>query len=492
MPTVEAIRNAWFQVVVVRLREPALVLVEADLPAGITQVELGLVADFQAPVPNWGPLIVEGLTEAEFARSQFDESSRQFRIQVVDGALRGNEGKRALLRPGSAYTVAVGYDVAVTGLDDRGQPDTGSAVLASNQAQQFRFQTQADPPARLDPWVMATDPAPAEQFFFYGEPLRVIFAHNAVRKLYAAYGRELHAVVKAASGHHPPGGPGLDPSRVSLVSTVVQPQGLPALVETPFESALRAAIADQPCVTAENQTERHERLTLTMQLEPLTDYILDLEAQPAVGDPSYPLFRWHFSTGRYESMAALAAATAAAPVRHRRLADPSALLGLSGVPAAGSVQQVADDALEQALRAARWGELARPAAPRPTVIWQDGAGGGPPQPVALLLETPEPLWRARGVPQEVQDGQGTSRYQLVPQAWLDVIETPPAAPLVVRLVHSTDGGRTLAMLGPAARGGTLNLALRRTHHPLFEDDTVSTIASLVSAVLTAAPWEELP
>ncbi len=489
MPAVDAIRNAWFQVFVARLHEPALVLVEAELPTSAAQVELGLIADVQAPTPTWGLLIVEGLTEAELARYSFDVSSRQSKITVVAGALHGDEGKRALLRPGSTYTVAVSYDVAVTGLDDTGQPDGGAAVLVPDQVQHFRFQTQADPPARLDPWVMATDPAPAEDFFFYGDPLRVVFAHNAVRKLYRAYGRALHAVVKAASGKHPPAGPGLDPFRVSLANTVVPPQGLSALVETPFESALRAAIVDQPCVDANRQTDRHERITLTMKLEPLTDYILDLEAQPAVGDPSYPLFRRRFSTSRYASMPALAAATFATPLRHRRLADPSALLSLSGVPAAGPVQRVEDDRLEQALRAARWGELARPSTPRLTVIWKDGA---PPQPIALLLETPEPLWRSRGVPREVQDGQGTKRYQLVPQTWLDVVETPPAAPLVARLVHSTDGGRTLAVLTPNARGGTLSLALRRTHHPLFEGNAASTTAALVAAVLTAAPWEELP
>ena len=57
-----------------------------------------------------------------------------------------------------------------------------------------------------------------------------------------------------------------------------------------------------------------------MKLDPLTNYVLDLEAQPAVGNPSYPLFRRNFGTSRYESMQAFAVAASAAPVRHRRLA----------------------------------------------------------------------------------------------------------------------------------------------------------------------------
>lgn len=490
MTAVEAVRNAWFQVFVGPMGEPALVLFEAALPEGTTQVEIGLATDFQTEWPNWGLLIVEGETEAEFLRSSFDEEDRKRRIEVVDGALGADQAKRALLLPNATYTVTVGYDVEVTGVDDKGDPKENEVKKATGMQQQFRFKTDDQPPARLDPWVMATDPVPAEDFFFYDDPLRVVFATNATRKLYKAYGRDLFAVVKAASGQHPQPAPGFDAARVRLSDAAVAPKGIVAMAMTPFESSLRAAVADQPCVNAGNVTDRHERITLKLKLEPLTGYLLDLEAQPAASDPSYPMFRRHFSTSRYAGMAALAAAVAQTAVQHRRVADASPLTALAARNPGTPVLPLRDLELEQTLRALRWGDLARPAGPRLTVIWQDGAGGAPPRPFALLLETPEPLWRWRQVPVEVTDSHGTRRYQLQPQPWLDVVETPAGGPLVSRFVHSTDGGRTLVMLQPAARGGTLTLALRRTHHPLFEGDQAAETAALAAITLAMAPWED--
>ncbi len=92
-----------------------------------------------------------------------------------------------------------------------------------------------------------------------------------------------------------------------------------AVARTPFGSALGNALVGQPCINTSSEGNRHERVTLTMQLEPLTDYILDLEAQPAASNPAYPPFRRHFTTSRYASMAELAADVApdsrAAPPR---------------------------------------------------------------------------------------------------------------------------------------------------------------------------------
>jgi hypothetical protein len=146
--------------------------------------------------------------------------------------------------------------------------------------------------------------------------------------------------------------------------------------------------------------------------------------------------------------------------------------------------------MEQMLRALAWGDLARPGVPHLVVIWQDGAGGATPRPVAVLLDTPEPLWRSRNVPVEVTDQNGIHRYQLQPRPWLDLVEQPGAAPLITRFLCSNDGGRTLIMLQPTARGSTLNLLLRRTHHPLFEGDTAIESSPLAKVSLAMAPWED--
>jgi hypothetical protein len=80
--------------------------------------------------------------------------------------------------------------------------------------------------------------------------------------------------------------------------------------------------------------------------------------------------------------------------------------------------------------------------------------------------------------------------QMVAEPWLDVVAAPAAAPLIQSLVRSTEGGRTLALLNPGARGGLLALLLRRLYHPLFEGSRPADSWPLATADLANAPWEE--
>ncbi|AIQ11505.1 hypothetical protein [Paenibacillus durus] len=496
-PLTEGACNFWFHSLSVIAERAKLVLYEADLPDDTAQIEIGLSKDFCdcdsnkiGLLPNWGLLIIEGLLEAEFLRFSYDKEAVKRNIDVVNGALGADQGKRALLRPDAIYTVDLTYDVEVADNDGNGNPKEGDIQKQTGQRQQFRFKTDTKPPERLDPWVLATDPGPVQNFFFYGDPLRVVFATNATRKLFKVYNQELFAVVKAASGKHPQAAPGFDAAVAKLGNSVFPPLGIAAVAMTPFESSLREALAGQPCLNVSNQTAAHERVTLKMKLEPLTDYILDLEARPSAAAPVHPMFRRHFSTSRYESMEALAADVNKTQVQHRRIASTAPLAMLAAQNPGPSVLQVSDLDIENALRRARWGDLARLVSPHLTVIWKDGALGTPPQPFALLIETTEPLWRWRDVPQEVTDSHGTRRYQLQPVTWLDVIETPAGVRLVSRFVRSSGGGRTLVVLKPSARGGTLSLALRRTYHILFEGYTAVKTASLTTVSLAMAPWED--
>ncbi len=488
---VAGVHNSWWQLFNGLFREAPLIFFATELPPGTTQVEIGLVDDLQAETPHWGLLVIEGQTEAEFLRFSFDDENRKQSIEVVNGALHADEAKRALLHPNALYTVALTYDVAVTDADEKGNPREDKVATLADQQQQFRFQTDDQPPDRLDPWVLATAPAAAQNYFFYGEPLLVVFATNATRKLFQAYGnRDLFAVVKAASGKHPPVAPGFDAAKVNVAMSLIAPESIAAVAITPFESALRSALVDHDCIDLEQGTLRQERITLQMKLEPLTDYILDLETQPAASPSAYPMFRRHFSTSRYASMRALADDVAQAPLQHRRVANPTLLRDLTAQSPGSLILSVRNLEFEAALRGARWGDLVRRAQPRVTVLWLDGVGGAAPKPLAVLLETPEPLWRWRDIPAEVTDAHGVQRYQLQPQAWLAVVETPAGESLVARFVHATDGGRTLVVLKPNTRGSTLALALRRSHHQLFEGDTTAENATLVTASLAMAPWED--
>jgi hypothetical protein len=491
--TTQAVLDAWFEMYAGMFGEPPLVFLEAPLPDGSVQIEIGAVEDVDGPDRYWGLLLVEGATLGEVRRFQFDDEQRSATIKVVNGALNHDEGKRALLLPDATYTLSVAYDVRMAELDEKGnrqpQKDDNDQEIVVPGEQRFRFKTDGAPPQRLDPWILATDPGPYQRAFFWGDPLRVVFATAAARRLYQSYGRELFARVRAASGKHPEPAPGFAPARVNLASPVVQAKLLPAAATTPWESAMREVLADEPCVNLADETDRHEQVAIPLQLEPLTDYILDIEAEPAAGDPAHPLFRRHFTTSRYRDVPALAAAVAGSAPRHRRLADIAPLAALGG-GAAGMLTLVRDLDIESALRAVRWGDLSRPAAPQVTAIWQDGPPGQPAQPVAVLLETPEALWRWRDVPAEATDAYGRRRYVLQPAPWLEVAETPTPAPVAAGFVSSAGGGRTLVLLQPNARGATLHLLLKRIHHPLFEGDSAVHTATLATVSLAAAPWEE--
>jgi len=491
--TTQAVYNAWYHAYVGEFGEPPLVFLEAPLPAGAAQVEIGAIVDVEDfPDRYWGILLAEGATQGEMRRFQFDDEHRRDTIRVIDGALHHDDGRRALLIPGATYTLTAEYDVRTADVDDqdRTRPKQDENGFKLDEIQQrFQFKTDSAPPDRLDPWVLTTDPAPYQPAFFWGDPIRVVFATGTARKLYQAYGRELFARVRAASGKHPQQAPGFAPARVNLASPVVQTRRLPPVAMTPWESAIREMLADQPCLNLTDEIDRHEQIAIPLQLEPLTDYILDIEAEPTAGDPVHPLFRRHFTTSRYRDMPALAAAVAGSPTRHRRVADATPLAAL-GAGAAGKLAVVRDLDIEAALRAVRWGDLARPTAPQVTLIWQDGLAGDPPQPMAVLLEAPEALWRWRDVPVSTTDAYGRRRYTLQPAPWLEVAEAPAAVPVSEGFVSSAGGGRTLVLLRPNARGATLSLLLKHIHHPLFEANNAVETATLATVSLSAAPWEE--
>jgi hypothetical protein len=422
------------------------------------------------------------VTEAEFARRAFDETRERNRVEVVDGALGADQSKRALLHPNSVYSVAVEYAVAVAAADDKGNLDPKSIETADRPPQIFCFRTDAEPPRRLDTLVMATAPDQNEEAYFYRDPIRVVFSTGETRKLFKAYGRELFAVVTAASGKHPhstPDGLGV----IALDSPLVSTSLIAAQAMTPFESSMRDTLAGLPCVNLEFVNNRHDVVTINLELEPSTGYVVDMEARPSGGGAApvalYPLLRRSFRTSRYADAQAFANALRVTAPRHRHLTDASALINLSG-------GTVADLTFETALRAANWGDFGQVASPRTTVIW---TGTAPAQPVAVLVESPERQWRSRPVPEE-RIKEGVKSYVLGAQQWLDVVDRSEPQ-TVARLVYTTDGARTLAILNPNARGKTFNLALRRTHHPLYEGDTTQWEDKFAGFQLTP-PWEQTP
>jgi hypothetical protein len=465
--------------------EPALVEVEVDLP-GLARLDIGLERDARPTYYyNWGLVAIQSDLAAEHRREDFDDTRRAEQIDVIEGALGQDPAARALLRPDTTYAVTVTYDVTVAPASASGMVDEQHAHLepsADHPPQTFHFRTDSAPPEHLEPWVLASWPGDGEQHAFTAEPVRIVFGTGAVRSLFGAYGQSVYAVARAASGSHPPPldalpapSPPGTPVRAGQPSVVVPAQPVDPLAYPldPFVSTVGTLLPTHlSCVPLTKVAVQSRRVTLPIALEPSDDYILDLEAQQ--GDGPYapqpaaldPLFRRHFSTSRYASWRDLAAAIASAPVTDRRVADASILASPLSADPSGAL---ADDELERVLRALRWGDLARPEHARVSLLWRDpltpGSGSTA---VALIVESPEPLWRSTDVP--ALDPTG-SVYVSTKATWLDVVAGPAPFPAVSRLLHSADGARILAILAPAlaTQPARVGLRLRRTSPPIFED-----------------------
>ncbi len=337
--------------------------------------------------------------------------------------------------------------------------------------------------------MLATWPGDGDEHVFASESLRIVFGTGAVRSLFGAYGQTIYAVARAASGSHPPAlealpaptppGAPVAPGEPSVDTPAPASDPLAYPVD-PFTGALASlAHAHLPCVSSTNVAVQSRRMTLPIALEPSDEYILDLEAQhgayvarPAAVDP---LLRRHFSTSRYGSWRDLANEIAASPVTDRRVVNASVLGTLVATDPTGAL---ADDELERALRALRWGDLTRPAHARVSLLWSDPpAPGAGSTAVALFVESPESLWRSADVPAL---DPATGAYELGKATWLDVVSGPAPFPTFSRLLRSLDGARILAILAPtlATQPALVSLRLRRTPLPIFEDGATAEQASL--------------
>ena len=73
-----------------------------------------------------------------------------------------------------------------------------------------------------------------------------------------------------------------------------------------------------------------------------------------------------------------------------------------------------------------------------------------------------------------------------------MVETTAGEQQVLRFFHSTSRDRTLAILKPSVTvsGGSLSLALRLIHHPLFEGSLPPEELIPLITLSMQAPWEE--
>jgi large repetitive protein len=227
-------------------------------------------------------------------------------------------------------------------------------------------------------------------------------------------------------------------------------------------------------------------------LEPSTDYLLDVERVPIGSAPSATgvrVLRIGFTTSRFKSLGELARLTLEAAVEHRFVRTRGPIDTLQARPAGA--------ALDKAFSDAGLGVPEVPRYPRVEVLWSADAI---PQPVAVVVESNEPLWRSRPMPTIVPgppDATDPNHHWWAarPADWLalEPLTTPPQsgdpsrAP-IVRVVRGPGDTRAVVLLGGGARGGEVRLALRRKADPLVGG--ADEVADTVRVLLRAAPWEE--
>ena len=125
------------------------------------------------------------------------------------------------------------------------------------------------------------------------EPIRIALATQNVAALFDAYDKELRVIVLAASGKHPEppgGGAAGSPFTVPIgIDGVHTKAATDLVVSTPWEEAVLELLADdadpKPCIDTSGERVRQVILELPYDLEPLTDYLIDIHAVPK-GSPA--------------------------------------------------------------------------------------------------------------------------------------------------------------------------------------------------------------
>jgi large repetitive protein len=419
---------------------------------------------------------IELLRNSEVDRAAHDHKVRLDEIKTIEDALAPDQ-PRPLLAPDTRYTISATYRAEVR-QNDKEDP-TKFTFKPFTHTQNFTFVTDAAPPERINPWVLATTPAADEPAHFADDPVRVIFNDRSAIQLFKAYGKDLRIVVRQSNGNHPTEKPALTTDKLTPLTG--------RKLRTPFHETLYNILQSnpKPCVQLPD-LEKHRSFDLKMQLERATSYTVDVEptdltAYPTEADAPtrVPLFRTAFTTSRFRNISELAGIIRSSKVKHRTLKALSADDPFAGLP-----PTLTDTELETAL--AKAGLEPAPGAVQPgvTLLWRPTSGGDFTL-VAALLDAPEPLWRTRMEPDkhtETSDNGTMTHYVGIRREWLHVVESGTG--VVSKAIHSTAGTRGLFLLTPGAT--LLKLALRRHEHTLVSE-TSFTDAELISANLPAVP-----
>ncbi len=437
-----------------------------------------------------------GVVGSEGWRQSWDSETTTHDQEALQTALTQDPDDHALFAPSTTYTLDIAWVAAWQKGDDQpGPTEPGTAQPAVTQSFRFRTDAATQYPHDLAPWLLTTAPGMDDVGWFCREPVRIAFATQKVGDLYAAYGKQLKVVVRSASGAHPapPGGTPGSGFVVPLEVGEFLTDTTQLTVRTPWEQAVRdvAPITDgMRCIDAVGEWAHHTVLELPYDFEPLTDYLVDVHAAGS-GEGLTTENRIHrigFTTSRFHDLDDLVSFIAPATVRGRLVPTPTALSALPDRPTG--------DEVDTAFQGAGLSVPQTPAFPAVEVLWSADAV---PQPIALVLESSEPLWRSRLLPAVVTgpvDALDPTHqwWKAVPGDWLFLADSvaPVAAgdfprAAVTRIIRCPGDTRAIAVLAPGARGQEVRLDL------VVAADAVAGApekrATAVRMALLRAPWE---
>jgi hypothetical protein len=418
--------------------------------------------------------IVEVCSLAEEQRVNNDSEIQQGRIETLTGVL-SNDANMPLLRPDQPYTVTVDYDA-------ESDPGDGSDIqVSTNLSQSFRFRTDNATPESLEPWVLATSPRHESRFEFFEDAVQIVFNDSSVLALFKAYGKQLKVIVRSADGVPMP------------ADHIEEFTEVDAELSTPFRDFIEALVEAGllPCIGAID-IPKNASFTVPVALQPLMDYTLDIELDPTNAPQSTqlvtPLFRRSFSTGRYADPQQLAAAIVGNMPRHQALNSPLTLL-----PFSAGVHVTPDKIIQDALRAAGQAALGAAKLPGITIFWTQSVAGDLHTPHAIMIDSPEPLWRTRAEPrlEQVPDQSDPAYQRVVPQdvSILEIVEL--GSNRVSHYVRSPSGTRTIVFIKPHSGNSDpapIELSLHRPASSLFQQSP-SNIPLITLPLTAGAPWE---
>jgi len=429
---------------------------------------------------------IEALMCAEVIREDYDTQTVEQDHSSLEASLGEASSEVALLEPNTSYEVTVTWAADATNAD-------GDAVSQGDTQESFWFRTAADAPERLDPWMLTTTPYDGEKHVFGAEPLLLAFATNDVHDLFAAYGRRLEVRFNASSARHPDPAETGQPHPYPLDPSTLVPS--PGAVLSPWEDTV-GGIIDPDCVEVAEERIRHTVANLAIPLHPATDYLLDIHSVPAdapegtVGDR---VFRQGFTTSLFGTLGDYADYIMGSRVRHR--AVPTGLAASIDAAFAGAQPQGAelDTAMQGSAIQPGIEPMEVPNRPQVFVWWE--TDGPEPQPVAVIIDGTEPLWRDRDRPTLVEPpGTDMMHYELTRDVWVEPIESAASDGIAGSIIRAPGGQRAVVILDPNSRGQRLRMQLQRhAFDEPFLDGALATdeFQEIVDVALNHAPWEEV-